>query len=63
MLSLFKPLKALLEMISRAEPRHDLDEAYLAQAVDIRDLEQRMRNLDQQARGSFDGIRFGLYPR
>jgi len=63
MLSLFKPLKTLLEMIARAEPRHDLDEAYLAQAVDISDLEHRMRNLDQQARSSFDGIRFGLYPR
>jgi hypothetical protein len=63
MLSLFKPLKSLLEMISRAEPRHDLDEAYLAKAVDISDLEHRMRNLDERARNTFDGIRFGLYPR
>ena len=63
MLSLFKPLKSLLAMIQRAEPRHDIDEAYLAQAVDIGDLERRMRTLDERGRSSFDGIRFGLYPR
>ena len=63
MLSLIQPLKSLLEKITRAEPWHDLDEDYLAAAVDIKDLECRMRQLDERGRTTFDGIRFGLYPR
>lgn len=63
MFSLFNPVKTFFATLLRAEPRYDLDEVYLAQAVDIRDLEQRMRNLDARARDTFDGIRFGLYPR
>lgn len=63
MLRLIAPLKTLLEKISRAEPWHDLDEDYLAAAVDIKDLECRMRQLDERGRTTFDGIRFGLYPR
>jgi hypothetical protein len=63
MFRLFQPLKALLQQITRAEPWHDLDEAFLAQSVDIKDLECRMRQLDERSRNTFDGIRFGLYPR
>ena len=63
MLRQIKPLKSLLDLILRTEPWHDLDEDYLAQSVDIKDLECRMRQLDERGRTTFDGIRFGLYPR
>jgi hypothetical protein len=63
MFRLATPLKSLMAMITRAEPWHDLDEDYLAQAVDLKDLECRMRQLDERSRNTFDGIRFGLYPR
>ena len=33
--------------------QHDRDEDYLAEAVDIYDLERRMRDLDARARGGF----------
>jgi hypothetical protein len=63
MLCLIAPLKTLLDKIYRAEPWRDRDEDFLAAAVDIKDLECRMRQLDERGRTRFDGIRFGLYPR
>jgi hypothetical protein len=60
MLSLHKLLKSIF---FRAEPRPDVDDAYLAQAVDIHDLERRQRALDERGRNPFGGIALGLYPR
>ena len=63
MFTLLHPLKALLDFLSRTEPQHDRDEAYLADAVDIYDLERRMRAIDDRGRNPSAGIAFGLYPR
>lgn len=62
MFALFRPLKSALALLARAEPQHDRDEAYLADAVDIYDLERRMRAIDNRARNANAGITFGLYP-
>ena len=45
MSKLFGLIQAILPEI---EPRQARDEAYLAQSVDIYDLERRMRELDQR---------------
>ena len=44
-------------------PQRDLDEAYLAQASDLCDLERRMRAIDDRGRDADSGITFGLYAR
>ena len=46
MSAFFKFIKALRVNV---EPQHVRDEAYLAESVDIYDLERRMRELDQRA--------------
>lgn len=53
-------LKTLLPSI---ESQQERDEAWLAEAVDIHDLERRMRSIDERGRGRFNGITFGLYAR
>jgi hypothetical protein len=60
MLPLLQFLKFLL---TRTETRPDPDEAYLAQAVDVYDLERRMRDIDERGRNPLSGISLGLYPR
>jgi hypothetical protein len=39
------------------------DEAYLGEAVDLYDLERRMRVIDDRRRSALAGIAHGLYPR
>jgi hypothetical protein len=59
---MFSLLKLLKSLFPRAEPRPDVDNAYLADAVDIYDLERRQRALDERGRNPFGGIALGLYP-
>ena len=47
MLRLFEWIKDLIPTI---EPQHVRDEAYLAEAVDVYDLERRMREIDHRGR-------------
>jgi hypothetical protein len=60
---MFPLLKFLQSLFSRAEPRHDFDETFLAGSVDIYDLERRMRTLDERGRNPTGGIALGLYTR
>ena len=53
-------LKSLLPVI---ESQQERDEAYLAESVDILDLERRMRAIDERGRNRMGGITFGLYAR
>ncbi|MDE2395587.1 MAG: DUF3563 family protein [Burkholderiales bacterium] len=46
MSNFFKFAKTLF---ARQSSREELDEAYLAQSVDLLDLERRMRDLDRRA--------------
>ncbi|HEY2927309.1 DUF3563 family protein, partial [Piscinibacter sp.] len=39
-------LKLIKSLIFGAPPQRDVDEAYLAESVDIYDLERRMREID-----------------
>jgi Protein of unknown function (DUF3563) len=47
-------MKSLLEilksLVPHVESQRERDEAYLAGAVDIQDLERRMREIDQRGR-------------
>jgi hypothetical protein len=54
---LFELIKAL---IPRFEPQHVLNEAYLSEAVDIYDLERRMRELDHRSRHASTDVTFSL---
>jgi hypothetical protein len=45
-------------LIPKLEPQHVLDEAYLAESVDIYDLERRMRELEQRSRNASQGLAF-----
>ena len=56
-------LQLLHILLPTAESQHDRDEAYLAESVDLYDLERRMRDLDNRGRGSDSGITVGLYAR
>lgn len=53
-------LKSLLPVI---ESQRERDEAFLAEALDIQDLECRMRAIDERGRNRNGGITFGLYAR
>lgn len=61
------PMSSLLSflhaMLPSIESQAERDEAYLARAVDIHDLERRMRDIDDRARGRDSGITVGLYNR
>jgi len=46
-----------------APPQRDVDEAYLADSVDMYDLERRMREIDQRGRSPAYGVMLGLYVR
>ena len=53
----FGLIQAILPEI---EPQHARDQAYLAQSVDIYDLERRMREIDQRGRSSANDLTFSL---
>jgi hypothetical protein len=48
-------LKTLQDLFSPRPTPEERDEAYLADAVDIYDLEHRMRELDRRDAGRFPG--------
>lgn len=60
MSSLLNLLKSLLPAV---ESQRDRDEAYMAGAVDIYDLERRMREIDERGRRNWSPIACGLYAR
>ncbi len=53
-------LKSFLPTI---ESQKERDEAYMAEAVDIYDLERRMREIDERGRRNWSPIMHGLYAR
>ena len=56
-------LKFLESLFARTKPRLDAHDAYLADSVDIYDLERRMRTLDERGRNPLGGVALGLYTR
>ena len=54
---LFGLIQAILPEIERQQAR---DRAYLAQSVDIYDLERRMREIDQRGRCAANDLTFSL---
>jgi hypothetical protein len=54
-------LQLLQSLLPTVESQSERDEAYLAEAIDIHDLERRMRSIEQ--RGRDGGIAVGLYTR
>ena len=57
MSKLFSLIQAILPEI---EPQQARDQAYLAESVDIYDLERRMRELDQRGRAAGPDLTFSL---
>ena len=47
-------------ILPEIEPQQARDQAYLAQSVDIYDLERRMRELEQRSRSSASDLTFSL---
>lgn len=61
-LKLFQGLRQLQERGAVALRSRD-EEAYLADASDVYDLERRMRAIDDCDRSPMNAIAVGLYPR
>jgi Protein of unknown function (DUF3563) len=53
-------LEFIKALIPRIEPQDVRDEAYLAESVDIYDLERRMREIDQRSRIASQGLSCSL---
>ena len=47
-------------MLPEIEPQQSRDQAYLAESVDIYDLERRMREIDQRGRTAANDLTFSL---
>jgi hypothetical protein len=47
-------------MLPEIEPQQARDQAYLAQSVDIYDLERRMREIDERGRDAANDLTFSL---
>jgi hypothetical protein len=45
------------------QSQRERDEAYLADATDLNDLERRMRAIDQRGRRGLPAVAVGLYTR
>lgn len=60
MTTLLNFLKSILPTV---ETQADRDEAYLAAAVDLYDLEHRMHDIDSRGRANWSPIACGLYVR
>ncbi len=56
-------LSLLKSLIPAVESQRERDEAFLAESLDIRDLECRMRAIDERGRNHNGGIAVGLYTR
>ena len=59
--SLFKALTGIFNLSSSRTP--DQDERYLADAVDIYDLERRMRQIEAGNRALFTSGPYGIFMR
>lgn len=55
-----KLLELIKALIPTIEPQHVRDEAYLAQSVDIYDLERRMREIEWRGRNGSPDFTFSL---
>ncbi len=53
----------LMSLMPQWRSQHVLDEQYLAESVDLFDLERRMRELDNRAFRRSSDLAAGLYPR
>jgi hypothetical protein len=60
---MFKFSDFLQSLLPSAEAMHERDERYLAEAVDIYDLERRMREIDARSHGQAPGLLLGLEGR
>jgi len=49
-MTLYALFRFIAGLLPRFPSQHELDEAYLADSVDIYDLERRMRDIDQRGR-------------
>jgi hypothetical protein len=56
-------LKLLQAFLPTVESQKERDEAYMAAAVDLYDLERRMREIDERGRKNWSPIAHGLYAR
>jgi hypothetical protein len=56
-------LRFLKSLFAVIPPQREIDEAYLAQSVDMNDLERRMREIDCRGRSATQGVMLGLYVR
>ncbi len=56
-------LSILKFLVPSVESQTERDEAYMAEAVDIYDLERRMREIDERGRTNWSPIAHGLYAR
>jgi hypothetical protein len=56
-------LNFLKSLLPTVESQRERDEAYLASAVDIYDLERRMHEIDERGRTNWSPIAHGLYVR
>ncbi len=56
-------LNVLKSILPSVETQTQRDEAYLSEAVDLYDLEHRMRDIDSRGRANWSPIVFGLYSR
>ena len=54
-------LNFLKSLVPSVESQEERDEAYMAEAVDIHDLERRMREIDERGRRNWSPIAHGLY--
>jgi len=55
-----KLLGLIQAILPEIEAQQDRDQAYLAQSVDIYDLERRMREIDQRGRSTASDLTFSL---
>lgn len=60
MTTIYEFLKSVLPAV---ESQQERDEAYLAGAIDLHDLERRMRDIDERGRHGPSAAALGLYTR
>jgi hypothetical protein len=59
-LTMSKLLELIKALMPTIESQHVRDEAYLAESVDIYDLERRMREIDRRGRNTSQDLTFSL---
>jgi hypothetical protein len=58
-----KLLNFLKSLLPAIESQTERDEAYMADAVDLYDLERRMREIDGRGRNTWAPVTHGLFAR